>query len=69
MFLNKELEMLANSVIHFCQNRLTELSNILTVENKSIFKKSIKKLKRLKSELKREKLSKFHNIGDEYETR
>ena len=69
MLLNKELEVLANSVIHFCENRLKELDNNLTVENKNIFRKSIYKIKRLKSELKGEKLSKFHKEGDSYENR
>jgi len=46
MFLNKESEVLADSVIHFCENRLNELEN-LTVENKNIFKKSIYKIKNL----------------------
>lgn len=47
MFLNKELEVLANSVIRFCENRLKEFDNKLTKENKNIFRKTIYKIKRL----------------------
>ncbi len=47
MFWNKELEMLANSVICFCKNRLKDLDNNLTVKNKDIFRKSIYKIKKL----------------------
>jgi len=56
MFRNKEFEILANSVIHFCENRLKELNN-LTLENKTIFYESIEKIKNLKGE----NLSKFYN--------
>ena len=59
MFRNKELEILANSVIHFCENRLKELDNILTLESKNIFTESIKRIKRIKDELKSEKLPNF----------
>lgn len=64
MFWNKEIEMLANSVIRFCKNRLRDLHNNLTVKNKEIFKKTICEIKRLKSEEKGENLSKIQNIGD-----
>ena len=47
MFLNKESETLANSVIHFCENRLRELDNKLTIKSKKTFKKSIHRIKRL----------------------
>jgi len=45
--MNKESEVLANSVIHFCENRLKELNNKLTIESKKTFKKSIHRIKRL----------------------
>ncbi len=47
MFWNKEIEMLANSVIRFCGNRLKELGDKLTVENKNVFKNTIYKIKNL----------------------
>lgn len=60
MFWNKEFEVLANSIIRFCKNRLKELDCILTVEKKDIFKETIFRIENLKSE----NLPKLHNIGD-----
>ena len=37
-------EMVAQSAIRFYENRLTELDNILTEENKEIFRRSILKI-------------------------
>lgn len=47
MFWNKELEILAKSIIKFYENRLKELDNKLTIENKKVFRDSIHRIKKL----------------------
>jgi len=47
MFWNKEVEILAKSIIHFYQNRLRELDEGLTKESKKTFKESIHRIKKL----------------------
>ena len=47
MFWNKELEILAKSIINFYENRLKELENKLSTENKKTFKESIHKIREL----------------------